>query len=383
MRTSLCLKILILIFACSIPGLVAAAALININTADVSLLETLPGIGATKAAAIVEYRTQHGSFATTKAIENVSGIGASTYAEIASLITVGDAQASGDQATTTTPVSQSAGVPTVPAGAWIDLGGDVTLTQHVPHTFRAQVRTKSNTAVADTDLRWSFGDGSSGVGTTVQKTFSYVGTYVVTAFAMRGVEKIQGSILVKVVPPSVHIDSISSEGIMITNDSNTLLDLSGWRLVTDAGFFAIPEGTEIAPNANILFPWSITRLPISFVARLTYPSGEIATQYQPKKTVVRATSSVVQPQLKSGGSYTVQTPTTVAITSQQDSVHEATGALAPATTSELAAAGAALPPEAKSAVTAETSSVGAIVSSPWSLGFLGMLAVSVGAFILL
>lgn len=69
---------------------VAHAALININTADAALLDTLPGIGPAKAAAIIDYRTQHGPFVRTEDIQDVSGIGPSTYADIAPLITVGD-----------------------------------------------------------------------------------------------------------------------------------------------------------------------------------------------------------------------------------------------------------------------------------------------------
>lgn len=62
--------------------------LININTADVDALTTLPGIGSTRAKMIVEYRQNNGRFNSIEEITNVSGIGDATLANIRSLIKV-------------------------------------------------------------------------------------------------------------------------------------------------------------------------------------------------------------------------------------------------------------------------------------------------------
>ena len=62
---------------------------ININTANESELMNLPGIGPKKAQAIIEYRQVNGSFQCIEDIQQVSGIGAKTYEQIESLITVG------------------------------------------------------------------------------------------------------------------------------------------------------------------------------------------------------------------------------------------------------------------------------------------------------
>lgn len=78
----------LLVLAAFLP-VIAFASVININTANAVQLDMLPGIGATKAAAIVAYRTQKGSFATIEDIQNVSGIGPITFANIKAFITVG------------------------------------------------------------------------------------------------------------------------------------------------------------------------------------------------------------------------------------------------------------------------------------------------------
>jgi len=48
---------------------------IDINTANVAELETLPGIGPATAAAIVEHRERHGPYASVDDLEAVRGIG--------------------------------------------------------------------------------------------------------------------------------------------------------------------------------------------------------------------------------------------------------------------------------------------------------------------
>jgi competence protein ComEA len=71
-------------------GNVASAQLININTAEAWLLESLPGIGAVRAQAIVDYRRQYGPFRNVREITGVEGIGPSSFERIKHLITVAD-----------------------------------------------------------------------------------------------------------------------------------------------------------------------------------------------------------------------------------------------------------------------------------------------------
>ena len=66
----------------------AAGRLININTAGEDALCTLPGIGSSKAQAIIKYREEHGSFKDIREIMNVSGIGENLFKQIEDLICV-------------------------------------------------------------------------------------------------------------------------------------------------------------------------------------------------------------------------------------------------------------------------------------------------------
>ena len=52
----------------------APTQLVDLNTADAETLQTLPGIGPAKAAAIIAYREEHGPFAALQDVANVPGI---------------------------------------------------------------------------------------------------------------------------------------------------------------------------------------------------------------------------------------------------------------------------------------------------------------------
>lgn len=63
---------------------------IDVNRAEVWLLQALPGIGEIRAQAIVDYRLQNGLFHNINELIKVKGIGSTTYENIKHLITVAD-----------------------------------------------------------------------------------------------------------------------------------------------------------------------------------------------------------------------------------------------------------------------------------------------------
>lgn len=61
---------------------------ISINKATLEELQTITGIGLTKAKNIIEYRNTNGDFKSIEDIKNVSGIGDSTFEKIKDQITI-------------------------------------------------------------------------------------------------------------------------------------------------------------------------------------------------------------------------------------------------------------------------------------------------------
>jgi competence protein ComEA len=61
---------------------------VNINTATAEQIQTFPGFGPSKAAAVLEYRVRNGPFASCDELDNVSGIGPATLSGMRSCCTV-------------------------------------------------------------------------------------------------------------------------------------------------------------------------------------------------------------------------------------------------------------------------------------------------------
>jgi competence protein ComEA len=65
----------------------AADGKVNVNPADLTELESLPGIGPTIAQRIIDYRQMNGPFAQIEDVMEVSGIGPAIFEKIHDLIT--------------------------------------------------------------------------------------------------------------------------------------------------------------------------------------------------------------------------------------------------------------------------------------------------------
>ena len=67
---------------------VTQSEIIHINTASVTELDKLPGVGTVIAQRIVDYRTSHGPFTSIDQIQDVKGIGPATFGKMQAQISV-------------------------------------------------------------------------------------------------------------------------------------------------------------------------------------------------------------------------------------------------------------------------------------------------------
>jgi competence protein ComEA len=75
------------------PPTTAVTMPVNLNTATVTELQALPGIGAATAKLIVEHRQKNGNFKKVEELMNIKGIGEKSFLKLKPMVTVGSEKA--------------------------------------------------------------------------------------------------------------------------------------------------------------------------------------------------------------------------------------------------------------------------------------------------
>jgi competence ComEA-like helix-hairpin-helix protein len=265
-----------------------AADLININTADLATLETLNGIGASKGQAIIDYRTQHGVFATIADIQNVSGIGPTTYANIKDYITVGDASTQAVDPSTTSASTSSTASTSTQTQVVIQSGGSL------PPPISASITTDATAVVGAGTLfvgasfnqagdpllnpryLWNFGDGATAEGVQMWHTYSYTGTYNVVLSVGSGISSASARAVVDAAPARVSLVAEGDGSLTIANQSDYDLDIGLWSLKEGTSTFVIPEGTTLLRGKGVRFSPTVLKFSGDESVNLYYQNGTFA-----------------------------------------------------------------------------------------------------------
>lgn len=292
----------------------SALALVNINTASLDELDTLPGVGPSTAEKIVAARP----FSSTSEIQNVQGIGgpgSKTYEDIIGLITVngGTTVVLEDE---DEPDTESTDDVSVDSGKEVHEPVNGLLIKAPTIAFAGQLVEFDVNPTDGTDDRlvrysWNFGDGSISAEKSPRHQYPHPGTYVIVVESYFQKQAKVARREISVVPLALELTPVTGGGLSVKNAGVYEVDLSDLT-ISSLGEFVFPKHTILLPGKSLVIEsvsGSTAQLKDVAGKTLAYGTAVVNTVARPKSTI-----------LVSAQSKTPVGPTTVA-TSTEVSKH--------------------------------------------------------------
>lgn len=235
---------------------VAAAALVNINTATLEELDQLPGVGPTIAERIIAARP----FSSTSDIQNVQGIGgpgSKTYEDIIGLITVGTGEDNGTndssegyKSSSTTASNSSVKEPRIPVDGLIIYAPEI---GYVNQSIKFDAEPTDGTDGRLIRYKWNFGDALTAATKSPEHSYSYPGTYVVMVESYYDKKEITARHEINVLSAALSLSRHLNGDVTVKNENPHEIDLGGMKLIGQS-VFEFPEYTILMPGKLLVIP---------------------------------------------------------------------------------------------------------------------------------
>lgn len=130
-----------------------------------------------------------------------------------------------------------------------------TLERNVPHTFSVRAYDEDGDRLsAGVSYQWNFGDGTTAKGSEVRHVYRYSGSYVVTVESktvrFREELKALAQAAVTVDEPSVSIVSVTADSVVLKNDKDARVEISGWHVTIGDKVETLPPHTYLLPDTT-------------------------------------------------------------------------------------------------------------------------------------
>src|SRR3989338_353649 len=345
--------LLLAIFFLAVP--VFADHSININTASLEALDTLPGVGPTIAQRIIDGRP----YASVEEISRVNGIGESgtkTYDDlVAHIVVSGGTSASTSPSPSPSPSSNSPSPapssptpnpspsppqpPLLDAVLFADAGGKSLVIAGVDVEFKGRTYNSDKKVVEGARFAWNFGDGTTASGEIVFHTFQYPGRYAVVLTATKGGEKATSRFTVTAEEAAVELSVLLDGSVSLLNNGKNDADLSQWIVHSPIKDFSLPEDSHILAGQTMRISSGTLGFHAAAGVELRYPSGALANN----ASAAAHPETPPPPPAESKAAIATDAPARVmqAVDSSEEEGELVTEIAHGATSSQLAAAGSA------------------------------------------
>ncbi len=233
--------------------------MVNINTASLDELDTLPGVGPVTAQKIVDARP----FSSTSEIQNVQGIGgpgSKTYEDIIGLITVSGAttvtenkvdnedDTADDNQTTSLSSSGGKEEKHEPVSGLTLIMPNVAYTGQLIDFDVNPVDGTNNRLVR---YAWNFGDGQTSSEKATEHQYARAGTYVVVVESYFQKETKSARREIVILPLTLDFNSLPGGGVEVTNKGEYEIDLSG-MILHGSTEFVFPKNTILLAGKSFV-----------------------------------------------------------------------------------------------------------------------------------
>ncbi len=136
---------------------------------------------------------------------------------------------------------------------------------------------------------WSFGDGTTGRGSTVEHQYKFAGEYNVVVNARASDKEAVSRFTVSVIAPDFSLTRVVG-GLEIKNNSKTEVNMEGWGLTSKNKSFVFPKDTLIPAGKKVVFADETTGIAgekIELLNPLGKSFGEVALDVKKTETALQ------------------------------------------------------------------------------------------------
>ncbi len=182
-----------------------------------------------------------------------------------------------------------------PKDVWTVAGADTEF-------FVKSINSKNKTLPVTT--YWSYGDGAESYGASTTHRYYNKGKYI--AFVEVQLPSAYGSerINVHVALPDVIIKEVGEDYIIIKNNNEEDLDLGGFMINSDQGYYILPRHLIIAKKSELIIDGRIFNFQRLSNVKILSPNQDIISKYEPKHEI----NSPLLEQIHIEQSFTSQSP---------------------------------------------------------------------------